>query len=96
MVYLGGLLILFLYFTSIINFFKNFNKKLIFFLIFFLVFPSFFFIKDVNIIKTNFSGIYIFSFYNNIIILILIFLLLIIILFLISFLRKLSSPIRQN
>lgn len=90
-VYLGGLLILFLYFTSAINFFK---KEAWTVLLVFLVFVLLFFKKTPTIIF-SLNRVFFLSTEKNNIILIFIFVLFLLVLFFVTKMVFVSRPIRQ-
>lgn len=98
MIYLGGLLILFLYFTTIMTSYKSFfwggvlragvalyAIKNIYSLA----------IKNTNTLS-NIRGVFCFSFKENSAVLVFIFFILRVMFFMISFLRTVIAPIRQN
>jgi NADH-ubiquinone oxidoreductase chain 6 len=97
-IYLGGLLILFLYFTSII---ERHPQTLFFLPLISIILLRELFIfteinKEVVYCKNRVRGVFVFSFPNSFIRLVYLFLLLFLLLLFISFFSRLSTPIRQN
>lgn len=96
MVYLGGLLILFVYFTRILSFFKKINFGVSIVGVFCIFSACFFIEKDQGCSSFSEPGILAFSTWRGIGTLFLVLALLGFILIIVRFFRKLSAPLRQQ